>query len=851
MGYLTEDRGEVILPNPERWAHTQASVICVFWFNIQTHDSKFSLVQSVFHKDFEEADKMFADRNWLRGRFFYANNDRVIMIYNEGLANLLSQSLIQQIKQDVYCATTMKPDYFIDHSGVDLMEKKHSLLDIVNELNESRIVFDTKNIYDFYALEYSYKSNPNAQDLFSYLLNDIKRNILTTYIPLVHEQLAKYASRGRVVGDMGDYQKSDLNGLLKAMELTRRSDMKRSNVKWEELVKSLIQLENVKPSQESSVTHQTIAIIDHIYNLTHNIEGGAILSKFGNGGELKSAFDFCHSAKDIKQYLGKVSPEVEDFINGVVESKTMTLKDIINEVKGLTPEQHIARNVKYQWDATQTDGAYVRIFVSEVLRGFKVGIKQVASRERGGNEGYVVVILRTNTPIKTSEVLRDMGMARTTAELYKREVEDQYAGTYESILTEKINKTDADFMNFVYNPQEKGKPKSVLMADFYVLNSLPSTSKAGSGDTIVPTYHKDTSEEEIYPSKADQEDSQEFLNANEEEEAPKEETPEPTANESLTESVSAQLVPVVVRAQLNCYNYLKDHMLETVYFSLSAEVRHVIGKTGDEEVAEESGEAKNYAKYASVARHFGGNSYSEYQRSYDEVKKVWGLNNVSFVNMCFNMFKDPTGTKYPKNFLKHWDKDNKSEMDIKYSDNQTPTNQVIATKDIDNEIPEGTKGLLVIDVMNKNNYDDLIVWADHYKKEASNKAQVFYKGKVGESVLNEEDEENAYPPAPEDDGEELPDAEETPATTVNTPNKPSVDFNDVTFKVDYEAWFVKIKVGGHFIFHDCCPDTTGVSQVWGYYLDTLTRDIRIREIDPEIKMEQNGTSIRVFQKMRS
>jgi hypothetical protein len=77
------------------------------------------------------------------------------------------------------------------------------------------------------------------------------------------------------------------------------------------------------------------------------------------------------------------------------------------------------------------------------------------------------------------------------------------------------------------------------------------------------------------------------------------------------------------------------------------------------------------------------------------------------------------------------------------------------------------------------------------------------------------------------------------------------DHSYLGVKLDYEAWFVKIKVGGHFIFHDCCPDTTGVSQVWGYYLDTLTRDIRIREIDPEIKMEQNGTSIRVFQKMRS
>jgi hypothetical protein len=77
------------------------------------------------------------------------------------------------------------------------------------------------------------------------------------------------------------------------------------------------------------------------------------------------------------------------------------------------------------------------------------------------------------------------------------------------------------------------------------------------------------------------------------------------------------------------------------------------------------------------------------------------------------------------------------------------------------------------------------------------------------------------------------------------------DHSYLGVKLDYEAWFIKVKVGGYFIFHDCWPDTPGVSQVWEYYLDTLTRDSRIKEVDSQIKMEQNGTSIRVFQKVAS
>ena len=70
-------------------------------------------------------------------------------------------------------------------------------------------------------------------------------------------------------------------------------------------------------------------------------------------------------------------------------------------------------------------------------------------------------------------------------------------------------------------------------------------------------------------------------------------------------------------------------------------------------------------------------------------------------------------------------------------------------------------------------------------------------------------------------------------------------------KKDYEAWFIKVKPGGYFIFHDCCPDTTGVSQVWLYYQDTLIKDRRIEEDTPNVQIEENGTSIRVFRKIRN
>ena len=77
------------------------------------------------------------------------------------------------------------------------------------------------------------------------------------------------------------------------------------------------------------------------------------------------------------------------------------------------------------------------------------------------------------------------------------------------------------------------------------------------------------------------------------------------------------------------------------------------------------------------------------------------------------------------------------------------------------------------------------------------------------------------------------------------------DHSYLGVKLDYEAWFSKVKVGGYFLFHDCCPDTSGVSQVWPYYLDTLSQDTRIKEVEPEVQVMSNGTSIKVFQKIGS
>lgn len=199
--------------------------------------------------------------------------------------------------------------------STNLIENKLSPLFINEEINGDKLYFDPRNIYDFYALEYTYKDNLKATQLSNHIFLDIiKPNILNTFSKLVEKQIQKYISRNRYVGKLDKVENYSLEELYKAMKQTRRSDMQRSNTRWEYLIENLIKLEKENNIQKVNL------LIDRIYNVTHNTKT-SILDKFSNHYALLEAFEFCKNAKDIKQYIGKVSPEIEDFIYNIAESK--------------------------------------------------------------------------------------------------------------------------------------------------------------------------------------------------------------------------------------------------------------------------------------------------------------------------------------------------------------------------------------------------------------------------------------------------------------------------------------------------------------------------------------------------
>jgi len=165
--------------------------------------------------------------------------------------------------------------------------------------------FDPQNIYDFYAIEYLLSKNPGTN--YDFRLKEIQAAVIRAYKTIVTNQIGKYIERKRYVGKKKatNLHSKSLRELFAIMKDTRRSDLERSNVRWEVLTDYLVQLEEVRD------TRTIIHVIDRIYNATHNTHT-KVLDKFSNGSDLLTAFDACHNARSIGEYSDKVSPELKD-----------------------------------------------------------------------------------------------------------------------------------------------------------------------------------------------------------------------------------------------------------------------------------------------------------------------------------------------------------------------------------------------------------------------------------------------------------------------------------------------------------------------------------------------------------
>ena len=344
-----------------------------------------------------------------------------------------------------------------------VLSEEWRLGSLLSKLNEGNVSFDPKNIYDFYALEYTFRDNRNGKDLSVFLFTQIKREILHSFTSIVVDQLTKYQSKRRYVGDMSkSFSGQSLGVLLKAMQQTRRSDMVRNNEKWEALIQKLILLEN------SNSVKDMILNIDGIYNLTHNT-GESMLSKFVNHRELLNAFNFCRDARDIKQYKGLVSQAVEEFISGDVDSRTsegllmegfgknLALAGVLTAgaMIGGVPQvdaaqhQHASQNIKHKDTRVDVTNAEISIDRNKLLQA----IKQVESSngidKKDRYESGVEKQLRdrfSKLGKNTQSAIKQYGFKRVATSygpyqiLASTAYDLGYEGTPEGLRDETINK---------------------------------------------------------------------------------------------------------------------------------------------------------------------------------------------------------------------------------------------------------------------------------------------------------------------------------------------------------------------------------------------------------------------------
>ena len=159
---------------------------------------------------------------------------------------------------------------------------------------EDEITFRTSNITDFYLAAYLHDVvEEDDKDILEDIILDIRQRYLEGFKPIVLQQILKYIKRGRMVQeyDREDLLGTDFSKLHAIMKDSRRSDMKRKNVRWEQLTQHLTDL----ASQNRDIKKIKF-LIDRINNTVHNT-GEVMLSKFENGQRLMQIYNMVHEAK--------------------------------------------------------------------------------------------------------------------------------------------------------------------------------------------------------------------------------------------------------------------------------------------------------------------------------------------------------------------------------------------------------------------------------------------------------------------------------------------------------------------------------------------------------------------------
>jgi hypothetical protein len=159
-------------------------------------------------------------------------------------------------------------------------------------------------ITDFYLASYLHDvvDESDKDDINEIILN-LREKYLKAFQPVLINQLRKYITRGRMVKDVDerDLANASFDQLDQYMNLSRRSDMKRENKRWNMLSDYLAKL-----SHERRNVEKIKEVIDRINNTVHNT-GESMLTKFDNARELLDAFDLAAEGKisDLVQGSGE------------------------------------------------------------------------------------------------------------------------------------------------------------------------------------------------------------------------------------------------------------------------------------------------------------------------------------------------------------------------------------------------------------------------------------------------------------------------------------------------------------------------------------------------------------------
>lgn len=177
------------------------------------------------------------------------------------------------------------------------------------------------DVYDFYwictALSYEQIEDEQLR-IAHFYLKEIQNLYVAVFTELLTKQIEKYVQRGRI--DMAQGQPAfDVKQIRAApfqqrpalikhmMAKTFRSDMQRRNDVWDQIADHLANLAT------TGVITKICYYIDRINNSVHNTKT-LVLDKLPNGMALMQAFDMCHKAKNPKQFVQFVSPEVRQLV---------------------------------------------------------------------------------------------------------------------------------------------------------------------------------------------------------------------------------------------------------------------------------------------------------------------------------------------------------------------------------------------------------------------------------------------------------------------------------------------------------------------------------------------------------